>query len=332
MSIKINPYNSISDLYENRRDENLRISDERKAEIYEEIPRIAEIDDEIAISNLRYARAHLLKKEGGEKAPDINPLIEEKINLLTSAGYDKDYLKPIYTCEICKDTGVVDGERCSCFKQAMSELIYLRSNTDTLGIEKGFSDFSLDFYRDKCKDNEVHSPRENANAILNYSKKFVSERKAGSNKLMNLFFSGPAGLGKTFLSGCIAKELLESGISVLYQSSISLFRDLGDAIMSGKSDSYLLFIKDYVYDCDVLIIDDIGTEGANSFVSSEFYNIINTRAQNKKSTIISTNLNLSELDSIYSDRISSRIIENYHVCFFYGDNIRHLKKGMSFIK
>ena len=142
-----------------------------------------------------------------------------------------------------------------------------------------------------------------------------------------MLFSGETGLGKTFLSNCIAKALLPTRHTVLYQSSIHLFEEVcGDAVMRKDSSLKSKEIYDYLFSCDLLIIDDLGTEFTNSFVSSELYNILNTRMRNNRSTVISTNLNLKELTERYSDRISTRIFAEYKVCNFYGSNIRLAKR------
>ena len=143
----------------------------------------------------------------------------------------------------------------------------------------------------------------------------------------NLLFYGETGLGKTFLSNCIAKALMDTQHTVLYQSAVQLFEDVcGDVIMRKGQNPTSKETYNYLYNCDLLIIDDLGTEFTNSFVSSELYSILNTRMRENKSTVISTNLNLQELTERYSDRISTRIFAEYKVFNFYGNNIRLAKR------
>ena len=326
MAIRNFQYDEIMNTYYHNQLENHAISDARKKEVYAAIPRIAEIDRLIALSSIQAARSRLTNHTDitdSTKEQNQN-LIAEKKNLLKTHGYPDDYLNPIYTCPLCKDTGRTENGYCSCYKQACISLLYRESTLDNILKVENFDSFNLDYYPKEADGKHPYSPYDNMNSILEKSKQFIMNFDSEGG---NLLFYGETGLGKTFLSNCIAKELLDTGHTVLYQSSIHLFEDVcADVIMKkrqipGSQETYR-----YLYDCDLLIIDDLGTEFTNSFVSSELYDILNTRIRAGKSTIISTNLNLKEMKERYSDRTITRIMAEYKVFNFYGSNIRLAKR------
>lgn len=319
-------YDEIMQVYYNHQAENHAEEDRRKAEIYDKIPRIKEIDQTIASSSIDAARAKLKgTKDNINETKELNrSLIEEKESLLTSHGYARDYLKPIYTCPICQDTGNVGNDYCTCFKQATITMLYRQSTLSNILETENFEHFDLSYYPKESDGVHPYTPYDNMNSILDKTKIFVDnfDEQGG-----NLLFYGETGLGKTFLSNCIAKALLDSRHTVLYQTAIHLFEEVcGDAVMRKGGNPKSRELYDYLYRCDLLIIDDLGTEFTNSFVSSELYDILNTRMRERKSTVISTNLNLKELTERYSDRISTRIFAEYKVYNFYGSNIRLAKR------
>ncbi|MDE6626648.1 MAG: ATP-binding protein [Lachnospiraceae bacterium] len=318
-------FDDLMNTYYKRQMDNRSLEQERKEEIYAAIPRIREIDNSIAVSSISAVRTKLTTgTDSTDKVKEQNrSLITEKTELLKSHGYPEDYLKPIYTCPLCQDTGRIGSEYCSCFQQAAISLLYKQSTLEQILQVENFEHFDLSFYPEEEDGSRPFSSYENMKNILAQAKNFVKNfDKEGGNFL----FYGETGLGKTYLSNCIAKALLDTQHTVLYQSSIHLFEEVcGDVIMKKKQNPDSLGTYRYLYSCDLLIIDDLGTEFTNSFVASELYDILNTRMREKKSTIISTNLNLQELTDRYSDRITTRIIAEYKVHNFYGDNIR-LKK------
>ena len=326
MAFNDSQYDELMNVYYQHQTENRMLEEARKAEVYKVIPRIAEIDQQIALSSISAVRSRL--KSGTDTTDSIKEqnqaLIIEKEQLLIKHGYPADFLKPIYTCPLCKDTGQIGNDHCTCFKQAAISLLYQQSTLDQILQVENFEHFDLDFYP---KENDgVHrfTPYDNMRNILTKTKSFTETfDKTGGN----LLFYGETGLGKTYLSNCIAKALLDTGHTVLYQSAIHLFEEVcGDVIMKKGQNPKSQETYRYLYDCDLLIIDDLGTEFTNSFVSSELYDILNTRMREKKSTLISTNLNLQELTDRYSDRIATRIFAEYKVYNFYGSNIRLAKR------
>ncbi|MGN0155544.1 MAG: ATP-binding protein [Lachnospiraceae bacterium] len=326
MAFSDSQYDEIMSTYYKNQTENRALEQSRKEEVYKKIPRIEEIDKLIAVSSIDAVRSRL--RTGADTTASIRErnqsLIAEKMDLLKAHGYPEDFLKPIYTCPLCKDTGRIGSAYCSCFQQAAISLLYRQSTLDQVLQVENFEHFDLSYYSKESDGTHPFTPYENMSNILNKTKSFIEtfDKDGG-----NLLFYGETGLGKTYLSNCIAKELLDTRHTVLYQTAIHLFEDVcSDVIMKKGQNPDSKEIYRYLYSCDLLIIDDLGTEFTNSFVSSELYDILNTRMREKKSTVISTNLNLQELTERYSDRITTRIFAEYKVFNFYGSNIRLAKR------
>lgn len=326
MAFSDSQYDELMNIYYKNQIENRALENDRKKEIYDKIPRIQEIDNLIASFSINAVRSRL--KQGTNAMEDVQQqngkLIAEKQQLLETNGYPVDYLQPVYTCPLCKDTGRVGNAYCSCFKQAAISLLYRQSTLDRILQTENFDHFDLSYYARENDGKHPFTPYENMNNILNKTKSFIEtfDKEGG-----NLLFYGETGLGKTYLSNCIAKSLLDTQHTVLYQTAIHLFEDVcGDVIMKKNQNADSQETYRYLYSCDLLIIDDLGTEFTNSFVSSELYDILNTRMREGKSTVISTNLNLQELTERYSDRITTRIFAEYKVFHFYGSNIRLAKR------
>ena len=222
-----------------------------------------------------------------------------------------------YTCPLCQDTGYIGSQKCSCFKKAEIELLYTQSNLKEILEKENFDHFSFDFYSDTItNDSTGLTERETARRAYKMAKEFVADF---DNSFQNLFFYGDTGVGKTFLSHCIAHDLLDSAHCVLYFSSFELFDFLAGSAFSRGSDAP---DDEPIFDCDLLIIDDLGTELTNSFVSSQLFLCINERIMRKKSTIISTNLKLEDFSATYSERTFSRIASNYQMTKLVGKDIR----------
>ena len=281
----------------------IRSSNEREhlnrlSEVYEKIPAIKEIDSSISSLSIEEAKARILKKTVTEDISDkINELSLQKKKLLSANGYDSDYLE--------------------------ARELYNRSNLNSVFKRENFSTFSLDVYSKEKYEGHQATPYQNASIILkraiNYVKNFDSEHG-------NILIYGRTGLGKTFISNCIAKELLDNAHSVLYLSANELFEQiLSRYIMTKERSSALTTIYEYVYDSELLIIDDLGTEVLSSFVKSQLFEILNKRMINDKATIITTNLDLATLEDRYGERIMSRIAKDYVLYPLYGDDIRYHK-------
>ena len=260
--------------------------------------------------------------------------IEKKIdNIFKKNGIEAKNLIPKFECTICNDTGKVtkDGiiDYCSCFKQRIINQTYSQYNMSRISDEN-FNTFDTCYYSSKV-DKEKYgldkSPLQNIQTIKSICQKFIDNIQSDDQK--NLLFVGNTGLGKTFLSNCIANELIKKGKTVIYQTSPLLMDQIIQyKFKYNKSEED---IKRYneIYDVDLLIIDDLGTESINSNKFTELFNIINTRLIRKKKILISTNLGLKELYDFYDERVVSRILGNFIACKFIGEDIRIKKKKLN---
>ena len=312
-------YDTIMREYSRRQAQNRRIQEQHQAQAYQQLPRLREIDEEVATLSARKVRALITGQETGldDLKNDIALLSQERSALLLSEGYPQDYLEMHYTCPLCQDTGYIGSQKCSCFKKAEIELLYTQSNLKEILEKENFDHFSFDLYSDTItNDSTGLSARETARRAYDIAQTFV---KSFDSSFENLFLYGDTGVGKTFLSHCIAHDLLESAHCVLYFSAFDLFDHLAGSAFSRKDDKPG---EDLVFDCDLLIIDDLGTELTNSFVASQFFLCINERIMRKKSTIISTNLKLEDFSATYSERTFSRIASNYRMVKLIGKDIR----------
>ncbi|MDO4338383.1 MAG: ATP-binding protein [Eubacteriales bacterium] len=313
-------YDTIMREYHRRQTENRRNLEERRAEAYARLPRLREIDQEVASLSARKARSLLNGAASGtaDLKAAIALLGEERTALLLSNGYPADYLELSYTCPKCQDTGYIGSRKCICFKKAELELLYTQSNLKEIIKKENFDHFSFDYYSDTIKNEATGlSALETARRAYHTAKSFVEEF---DRRFQNLFLYGNTGVGKTFLSHCIAKELLDTAHCVLYFSAFDLFDMLAQSAFSRNADT--AYGEDLIFDCDLLIIDDLGTELTNSFVSSQLFLCINERIMRHKSTVISTNLELESFSETYSERTFSRIASNYQMVKLIGKDIR----------
>lgn len=319
-------YDDILSSYQQTRMKNMNTEYDRKQEIYKKIPRIKEIDNQIATSCLSAAKDSIygVSCDKDRLRANRQQLESEKKQLLISSGYPGDYLDPVYNCSMCKDTGYVNGLMCSCLKQVVINELYRQSTIKDILQRENFDTFSLDYYSRENDGKHPFSPYENADNILLRSRRFVDEF---DHTRPGILIYGGTGLGKTFISNCIAKALLDKGHTVLYLSSINLFENiLSEVIMNNSRDKSRQMTYEYIFNCDLLIIDDLGTEMTNSFVQSQLFEIINTRRNKSLSTLISTNLSKNELQERYSERTMSRIVADFIVFNFYGEDIRYIRR------
>lgn len=330
MPLKNYQYNKILRDYDNKQFQNKHDLDMRIEEVYEHIPELKSIDDEVVTCSMKSAKLSLMGDTSAvSKLKEItDSAAEKRIALLLSHGYPADYLQLKYHCPDCQDTGYIGkGEyavKCHCFKQAIVDIVYSQSNIKNAINRENFSTFSLDYYPDNYIDPSIQlSPRENMRKIYDTCFSFI---ESFDKEYHNLLLYGNTGVGKTFLANCIAKELLDKAHTVIYLTAFQLF-DILEKNKFGKGEDNYEFQNqfDYILDCDLLIVDDLGTELNNSFVNVQLYLCINERYLRQKSTIISTNLSLDNINTIYSERVFSRIASNYTLLKIVGDDIR-LKK------
>ena len=312
------------------RRENRYIEEQRKDEVYQAVPAIRQIDEKIASRTVERTRK-LLYLEGAAAAAqelacreEIRDLSMERIDLLVQNGYPADYLDPVYSCPACKDTGYVGNDKCSCFQARISVLLADQSNLADIRKDANFRNFRTDLYSTSPGPGDQESPRDNIHHVLESAGRFMEDVKLGKGP--NLLIRGKTGVGKSFLSSCIGSELLDAGKSVLYLTAYQLFDRLADYTFrrSGSNEDDL----PRILSCDLLIIDDLGTELTNNFVNSQLFLCINERILQGRSTIINTNLSLEQISRTYSERVSSRIIESYTILYIFGDDIR-VKKALS---
>jgi DNA replication protein len=300
---------------------------ERQAKIYIKIPRLKEIDMELSLMGIEIARAAF------NKDIDINAFIEskkqksidlkiERAELLTHNNLPIDYMEPSYKCKDCHDTGYIGVKKCHCFKQMLIDRYYSQSNLKHILDKENFDSFIFEYYSVHKFEDEVLSPRKNIEEIFTACVNFVNNFDRSGE---NLFFYGKSGLGKTFLSNCIARDILDRGKLVIYQTSSSLIDLLKDVRFDDSNDMSRDKVDD-VFDCDLLIIDDLGTEYISDYSQTVLFNVINKRLLSNKKLIISTNLSLENLLKTYAERITSRVFGNFTMYKFYGDDIR-LKIG-----
>ena len=318
--------------YDKKRINAENIARKEKENLYAEFPELGEIDKKL--SSLAFSSMIELTKNNDKKIIDnlssnIEALKKKKENILNSIGEKAKKIIPNYECKKCNDTGYIFSgnftEMCSCLKQRIYDVEYNKSNISNLE-KQNFNNFNLNFYSDEINNQKYNSdisPRENIKIIKNICNKFINN--FDNPEQHNLLFTGNTGLGKTFLSSCIANELLKKDKTVLYQTS-SVMLDTIISYRFGKP-NVSKDIYDYLLNVDLLIIDDLGTEGINNMKLVELFNILNSRLLNpNKKTIISTNLSLQNLFNTYDERIVSRIIGNYDICYFFGEDIRFIIK------
>lgn len=324
MALSNAQYDEIMRGYHKRQLHNHHLTQERLDSVYTAIPQLKSINEQIVTLSVESARkklsddslsCDLLKKE-------IEALRKEKELLLQKHGYDESVFEPVYTCKDCKDTGYIDNKKCHCFKQEIINVVYSQSNIKNILSRENFNSFSYEYYSDEdINPTTGLSSLETVRRAVTECKHFIEDF---DNKPKNLFLYGNTGVGKTFLSNCVAKELLEKGYSVIYFTAFQLFDILSKGVFDRDADT--IAAHQNIFDCDLLIIDDLGTEFANSFTTSQLFLCVNERLLRQKSTIISTNLNLNQTIDMYSERTWSRISSNYTLIKLFGDDIRIMKK------
>ena len=357
MGITNEQYDAIMRDYKRTQMAHARELQEHRQEIYEKFPEYLKLEESVASTGASLARDLLNHRqtdltpemvgqfpassspEGGlssradRKAIDaarrkmdahVIRTARKKEAFLTANGYPKDYLEMHYTCPDCKDTGYIGTEKCHCFRKAVTLLLYRQSNLMESPGEEEFRDFQTDYYSDQITDDATGlTHRQMAERARDTCLQFAHTFGKGAG---NLFLYGDTGLGKTFLSRCIAHTLIRNGYSVLYFSAYRLFELSADLAFGREEGETPASIGRHIFSCDLLIIDDLGTEMTNSFVATQLFAILNERALQNKSTVISTNLSLTAFARIYSERIFSRISSSYTMLKLAGEDIRIQKK------
>jgi DNA replication protein DnaC len=312
--------------YSKKRLKAARDADIRKEELYERVPNLEEVDKEISLLSIKLSKLFLIKSENMEEEiiklkARIEDLKSQKLELYRKYNIPDNFLEHDYECKKCKDTGYSsDGKRCTCFNKQIINYLYKLSNMIYMINKENFNTFDINVFSNEPYENEKYTPKQNMYNILDTCENFCEN----FDKInMNLLFYGGTGLGKTFMCNCIAKELIDREKAVLYLTAFNLFEILENHKFNRQNETEENRMKyNMMFESELLIIDDLGTEFNNSFTNAELFNIINERLITDKKTIISTNLSLEQLAQNYSDRIMSRVFNNFAPLKFYGKDLR----------
>jgi len=292
----------------------------------QKVPELASIDASISSASLDQAKKLLAGDDTALASlkEEIRSLSDRRRRLLSDAGFPEDYLEQHFECPDCQDTGYVGTKKCHCFLKAIIDLFYTQSNLKGLLEQENFEHFNFDYYSSNYRDRlSGQNSRELATRAYQECMNFIHNFDTEHG---NLLLFGNTGIGKTFLSHCIAKEVMDSLHSVLYLTASEFFDALLEKALNRNDESCLLY--EQIHLCDLLIIDDLGTERNTDFVVSQLFVCLNDRILNRKSTIISTNLTLEEIKTNYTERTFSRISNHYKILRLAGDDIRIQKKLM----
>lgn len=326
MPLSNSQYDEIIREYNAKQIKNQHVVDAHLNEVYSKDHRLQEIDH--AISSCSVAQARKLLNGDVNALTVLRRQLDEyrtrRHEILAELGYSESYFQPDYDCPDCKDTGYIGNQPCHCFRQRAIDLVYTQSNIRAILADENFGHFSYEYYSDMEINpaTGLSSLATMQNAVAE-SKRFIEEF---DRRFSNLFFYGDTGVGKTFLSNCIAKELLDTGHSVIYFTAFQLFDIFEKSTFHRETDEDIIAAHQNIFDCDLLIVDDLGTEMPNSFTISQLFLCLNERILRRKSTIISTNLTLNQIADIYSERTFSRLSSNYTMIKLFGDDIRIQKK------
>lgn len=322
MALNNTQYEAIMRGYERTRDRNRRLLDSRRAKAYRAVPLLEELERSVGRTAAEQVRLLLSGEEGAlERAlASLHDISARRSRLLSEAGFAPDYLEPVYDCPHCQDTGYIRQEdgtsrKCHCLRRQEIALLYEQSNIQDMISRENFSTLSYEYYQGE---DLAHFQR-----AVKICRDFVQNFKQDYH---NIFFYGTVGVGKSFLSGCIARELIQQEYSTIYLGASGLFDTLARYSFNVKEKENLAGFYSDLYNCDLLILDDLGTEVTNSFVTSQLFACLNERLLRKHPTIISTNLSLEDLRDRYSDRVFSRITSNYTLCKLTGPDIRMYKR------
>ncbi len=302
----------------------------QRADLYRRQPELERLDRQLQGTMAQLMAAALRKGENVRDAVaaikgDNLSIQTRRAQLLSELGLPPDALEDTPICPHCGDSGWIGVQMCSCLKEIYTkEQIRELSKLLDLGSQS-FDTFRLDYYSPQQQPGQPLSPRSNMEWILRVCKDFVSA--FGKSGVKNLYFHGSPGLGKTFLSACIARAVSEQGRSVVYDTAGNIFAQFEDRKFWRGGDSQEARDETRRYlNCDLLILDDLGSELTTQFTQTALYELINTRLVAGRHTVISSNLSLPEVAQRYSPQIASRISGEYHDLWFFGQDIRALKK------
>lgn len=307
-----------------------KLQQAHRAEIRRKIPDIPAIEDALAQTANAVLRAVIANPE--QSANQIDQLKQKNLELqqqraalLTQYGYPPNYLDEQYTCAACRDTGYIGTTMCTCMQTLLKNTAFARLSEMATAEVYRFEHFHLHYYPEQAPSGQP-IPREHMTKIYGYCQSYAAEFSPSSDNLLML---GQTGLGKTHLSLAIAYAVTERGFGVVYNSTQKLMDRLEAGKFSRQEDGRERYMDElsHLLSCDLLILDDLGTEFFTQFTTSTLYNLINTRMTEGRPTIINTNLEISQIEEKYSQRMVSRLVCGYKVLKFYGKDIRFLKKN-----
>ncbi len=317
-------YRKISEEYEKTRADQEQKRLERIQGVYRNIPRIREIDEEIKRSG--FLNIQMLVKDP-EHAKEQNQkfkalvgvLNEERAKLLRENGVPEDFDRVQYLCRDCEDTGFIGSKRCHCYEQRLMDSIYTSSNLSNVLKGKTFDNFLLSYYSDELILDGTMTERKNAENVLKAAIRFCDQFEESKN----LFFYGRTGVGKTFLTGCIANQIMQQQKTVLYTRATRLF-SMYEEYRFGKHENRTELKKtlDRAYEVDLLVIDDLGTENITRPTVSFLFDLMNERLDKNRKMIFSSNFLLDELSKAYTSRFTSRIFESFEILNLQAKDIR----------
>ena len=305
--------------------------EKRRREIYDRLPRVEEIDRQLQSTLFQVmGQALAAGRDPAQAMASIREenmaLQEEQRRLLVQHGYDADALEERPVCPLCKDTGYQSTEPCDCVKA-----LYAQEQNKELSKlldlgNQSFGAFSLRWYSPLPWTGKTLSPRENMELIVEICKGYAAQFETFG--ISNLFLSGGPGLGKTFLSACIAKDVSAQGYSVVYDTAVQILGQFeAQKFSRDPQGAARQDVKRYL-NCDLLIVDDLGSELTTPFIQSALYTLLNHRLDKGYHTVISSNLSLEEIRTRYTPPIYSRIAGRYQELCFYGEDIRLQKKRL----
>jgi len=317
--------NKVTHILAQRREQNLIDQKKRINEVYKKIPSMESLDKNIRELGYIIIQDGLKGDDTEKKENDLKQLRIEKARILEANGFEKDYMEIRYHHPICKDTGFVGTKMCSCRKQLIIDQNYSQSNIRSLISRENFRNFDDSLFSDNPYKDYPITPYQNIQHIKKSLYGFINDFDKQNN---NLYIFGDVGRGKTYLLNSIAKEILDRNYSVLYMTSSRLFKFLNDynwAFEEARAKHQEQF--DFILECDLLIIDDLGSEPSSKNDSANLFEVVNNRMIAGKPIIFSTNYDETMLSETYGDRIFSRIIGNSEVYEIFGEDLRLKTRG-----
>ncbi|MBQ3378491.1 MAG: ATP-binding protein [Clostridia bacterium] len=318
-------FKNVNDAFEKKRASAEERYIANRAEAAKKDARFSQIEYELSSAASELIGAVASGKDTASAAKEAEKkslaLQKERLDLLSSYGYPSDYLDIKYSCEKCNDAGFIGSRMCSCYADALRAEAHKTFNLSMHMPDTTFESFDTSLYTGEALSAD-YTPRENAELVLKACRVFVRDF---SKSRQNLLFTGKNGLGKTHLSSAIAHALIDDGFDVVYETAGVIFALMED-VRFGRTSDEALYRTERLSQCDLLIIDDLGSEFTTPFVRAALFSIINGRLMNNKKMIISTNLSPNDISELYDERIYSRIMGSFTVLELYGDDIRHILK------